>query len=129
MKRRDFVLSAIGGIGFISIPAAYYYCMREVEPDSLLTQPQSLSLIWDAKAICQIGSQYRAFAPEEKSAQSLINLLRAGSSDPEASIVSRLNETIMLDFETGNTVMVDGWILSLTEARQCALASAMLQPN
>jgi hypothetical protein len=128
MKRRHFVLSAIGGIGFISIPAAYYY-MRNVEPDNLLSQPQSLSLIWDTKTISHIGNQYRVFVPEEKSAHSLINLLRAGSSSTEASIVSRLNETIMHDFETGNTVLVDGWILSVTEARQCALASTRLQPN
>ena len=127
MKRRDFVLSAIGGIGFISIPAAYY-CMRDVESGNLLSQPQSLSLILDAKAISHIGNQYRVFVPEEKSAHSLINLLRAGSSKPEASIVSGLNETITHDFETGNTVLVDGWILSVTEARQCALASATLQP-
>ncbi|WP_160144199.1 hypothetical protein [Chryseolinea soli] len=127
MKRRDFVLSAIGGIGFISIPTAYY-CMRDVESGNPLSQPRSLSLIWDAKAIREIGNQYRVFVPEEESAQSLINLLRAGSSGTEASIVSQLNETITHDFETGNTILIDGWILSVTEVRQCALASATLQP-
>jgi len=39
--------------------------------------------------------------------------------------VSHLEESIKNDFETGNTVIVDGWILSRTEARQCALLSTI----
>ncbi|WP_143165098.1 hypothetical protein [Chryseolinea serpens] len=127
MKRRDFVLSAVGGIGFISISAAYYY-MSDAGDDDALTQPQSLSLIWDTKAIRHIGNQYRLIVPVENSAHALSNLLRAESFNAGASIVSRLNESITHDFETGNTVLVDGWILSVTEARQCALAST-LQPD
>ena len=127
MKRRDFVLSAVGGIGFISISAAYYY-MSDAGDDDALTQPQSLSLIWDAKAIRHVGNQYRTIVPEENSSHSLINLLRAELSITDESMVSRLNERITHDFETGNTVLVDGWILSVTEARQCALAST-LQPD
>jgi hypothetical protein len=127
VKRRDFVLSAVGGIGFISISAAYYY-MSDAGDDDALTQPQSLSLIWDTKAIRHIGNQYRLIVPVENSAHALSNLLRAESFNAGASIVSRLNESITHDFETGNTVLVDGWILSVTEARQCALAST-LQPD
>ncbi|SHH78317.1 hypothetical protein SAMN04488109_5379 [Chryseolinea serpens] len=121
------MLSAVGGIGFISISAAYYY-MSDAGDDDALTQPQSLSLIWDTKAIRHIGNQYRLIVPVENSAHALSNLLRAESFNAGASIVSRLNESITHDFETGNTVLVDGWILSVTEARQCALAST-LQPD
>jgi hypothetical protein len=29
------------------------------------------------------------------------------------------------DFDTGRTVLVNGWVLSATEARQCALFSLL----
>jgi len=29
------------------------------------------------------------------------------------------------DFETGRTVLVNGWVLAATEARQCALFSLL----
>jgi len=46
----------------------------------------------------------------------------AGSSD-ETAIHQYLDQKVKQDFETGNTVLVKGWVLSVTEARQCALFS------
>jgi len=116
MKRRHFIVTAAAAIGAASIPTIYYY-KQGSEYNILLAQPQSLSLIWDAEAIHHIGTQYRTDFPGENSASSLVNLLDASPSV--------LNERITNDFKTGNTVLVDGWILSVTEARQCALASTV----
>jgi hypothetical protein len=113
MKRRDFVLSAIVGAGVIS--ASAYYLLSDVEYDASLANPQALSYIWDAKTINDIGNQYRTITPAESSQRSLVKLLNSTPS----------NETIVNDFATGKTVVVDGWILSVTEARQCALASTI----
>jgi hypothetical protein len=113
MKRRDFVLSAIAGIGVVSIST--YYFLSDVEYDAILAHPHSLSLIWDTQTINSIGNQYRTNTPDESSASSLVKLLQPG--------ISNLDEVIEHDFETGKTVIVDGWVLSITEARQCALAS------
>ncbi len=111
MKRRDFVLSAVAGAGILS--ASAYYFFDGVDYDSALAEPQSLSFIWDVKTINDIGNQYRAINPEESGQRSLVKLLRTAPTD----------EAVANDFATGKTVIVDGWILSLTEARQCALAS------
>jgi hypothetical protein len=43
----------------------------------------------------------------------------ASDDDLRALVAARVRE----DFESGETVQVDGWILSCTEARLCALAS------
>jgi hypothetical protein len=43
----------------------------------------------------------------------------ASDDDLRALVAARVRE----DFEAGDTVQVDGWILSCTEARLCALAS------
>ena len=63
----------------------------------------------------------------EDSERSLIKLLHADTNDDIIGIAA-LKKGIKNDFEIGNTVMIDGWILSVTEARQCALFS-IIQPN
>lgn len=110
MKRKTFILSAAAGIGAVSV----YYFFGDVGYDPGLAEPQFLPLIWDSKTIRQIGSQYRTDFPSEESERSLVTLLDAIPTE----------ETITTEFKNGKTVVVDGWILSVTEARQCALASA-----
>jgi hypothetical protein len=46
-------------------------------------------------------------------------LAAASDDDLRALVAARVRE----DFDAGDTVQVDGWILSCTEARLCALAS------
>src|SRR5579871_3646803 len=111
MKRSTFILSTVAGIGAVS--ASAYYFFGDVEFDPALAKPQSLALIWDEETINNIGSQYRAKFPSEKSERSLVKLLNETPTE----------ETITSDFKNGNIVIVDGWMLSTTEARQCALAS------
>ena len=53
--------------------------------------------------------QYRRLVPES-------DWMRL--SGPISALVRR-------DFETGRTVLVNGWILSVNEARQCALFSLL----
>jgi hypothetical protein len=126
MKRRNFILSAAAGIGAVGIST--YYFMRGVEFDIVLARPVSLAPILNAQAIHTIGNRYRADTPGETSTRSLVRVLNATLPERNGSVASRLEETITNDFATGKTVLVDGWILSVTEARQCALAST-IQPN
>jgi hypothetical protein len=122
MKRRDFLLTTSIGIAAISIPSYYYY-FGNASYDSLLGEPQSLSLIWDTETIESVGILYREKFHEESREKSLARLLTkeipAGNSD----LASAIDRIIVEDFKTGNTVEIDGWILSVTEARQCALYS------
>jgi hypothetical protein len=119
MKRRDFILLATTGIAAVAVP---YYYLSDVEYDRSLAEPQQLALIWDAETITKIGDNYRLQVPDEKSERTLVKLLSENISS-EGTVGKSLEQKIKKDFETGNTVMVDGWILSVTEARQCALFS------
>jgi hypothetical protein len=73
-----------------------------------------------------IGARYREMVPAERTAESL-----AAAIDDSRPLSSRLPwatrptvaEMVRTDFARGRTVVVDGWILSATEARQCALYS------
>ena len=122
MKRRNFILIGTAGIAATALPAAFYF-LRKIEYDPKLADPQSISLIWDNQTIAAVGNHYRIQAPGEESERTLIKLLSAGNPDHRRADVEAIETQIIQDFEAGNTVIVDGWILSLTEARQCALFS------
>ena len=124
MKRRDFIFITTAGIAAISIPAYYFY-LGDIEYDSSLAQPQSLSLIWDTETINAIGTGYRNQFPAEHKARSLVRQLNKDLSVGSGDLAEALEHKVAEDFETGNTVMIDGWILSVTEARQCALFSTI----
>ena len=66
---------------------------------------------------------YRKEFSDENSEQKLLELLfNHGSTTPYPNN-ELLNKQIIDDYHTENTIMIDGWVLSRTEARQCALFS------
>jgi hypothetical protein len=122
MNRRAFVLLGTTGILAISFPLS---CSKinKVKYDPLLAQPQSLSALLDYEKITTIGNKYLAKTSDETDVGSLVKLIMHGISDNKAKLAEALETKIKTDFEKRNTVMVDGWVLSVTEARQCAMSS------
>ena len=128
MKRRKFILlSAVGAVA-ISIPSVS--CRyRNHALDRTLARPLSLSHICDAKTIREIGTKYREQVNAQTKEPFVTHLLTdtAGKDVPESSdtllVQSLLDQKIHKDFEKGNTVIVKGWVLSVTEVQQCALFS------
>ncbi len=119
MKRRKFVFLTAAGFTFLAIPACDYI---NDEIDDPLTDPHSLSLIWDKQTILDIGKKYRSQFPNDDNEQSLSKLLK-GKTSNEKELIEDLKLRIKNDFQTSNTIVIDGWILSQTETRQCALYS------
>ncbi len=122
MKRRNFVLLTGIGISAIAIPT-WYYKYRDPEYDQLLAEPELLSYIWDDNTISEIGMLYLEKFSDENSEPKLIELLSNNVSTDLIENTEMLNQQITNDYKTGNTIMIAGWILSKTEARQCALFS------
>lgn len=94
----------------------------------VLSQPEQLAQICDLKTLREIGMAYRLQTASETDADKLTSLLLADSAgNPVSSesnhsfIQNLISRKIDQDFESGNIVVVKGWILSVTEARQCAL--------
>jgi hypothetical protein len=44
---------------------------------------------------------------------------------PDSRIRDQLDQLVLADFARGDTVLLDGWLLARTEARQCALCSLL----
>lgn len=126
MKRRSFIVLASAGVAVLAVPTLVY-SLHENKIDSILFQPHSLASIWDTDTMNTIGLNYMLKVPKESRERVLVKHLMGNSNGEEGALSDNLDQQIKNDFLTGNTVMVDGWILSVTEARQCALLSLTLQ--
>ena len=89
-------------------------------------QPELLTPL-GPDVVRRLGLRYRQSVPGESEATRLEAAIRA-SRPWTARIGVRhppIAEQVRDDFDAGRTVIVDGWLLSVTEARQCALYSAI----
>ncbi len=125
MKRIKFIVLSAAFTATLSCPLS---CTNNVTYDPLLAQPQTLAAIMEGPDISQIGEAYLKDHSRENTSNKLVQqLLKNIPND-----VTDLNDVLALkirdDFKNERTVMIDGWVLSQTEAHQAALFS-LTQPN
>ncbi len=118
MKRRNFIYLTITGVGAMMVPS----CKNRSA--TAYSRPLFLSTVCDGQTLKHIGTSYRTKTPAEAQGGRGI-----GSYSPLAcrrsfhDQVQQIDSQVKQDYAAGRTVIVDGWVLSLTEARQCALFS------
>lgn len=122
MDRKKFILLTGLGVSAVAIPT-WYFSSRYFEYDKSISEPVFLSHIWDNSTINEIGKEYRNQFSQEKYERDLVDILSNNMEVNSVTTPIMLQEQITEDYQKGNTVMIDGWILSKTEARQCALFS------
>ncbi|MGC4100502.1 hypothetical protein [Ferruginibacter sp.] len=130
MKRRNFIISA--AVVAIGLPVAYYFKKRYTRKDPLVFSDMLASFCNESE-LRAIGAKYREMVPAENDRSKLSNLLltdsnnkKIGSSDADA-VAALLTQKIHNEFVANNTLIIKGWFIAVTEARQCALLS--LKPN
>jgi hypothetical protein len=112
MERRRFVILALAGTAAVS------FTFPQCASGSDDGRPQLLfPLIGKAKTI-EIGKAYVERFPSESDPKKLTALISATLNEQPASAVK---VSIQNEFSNGKVVIINGWILSLTEARQSAL--------
>src|SRR5215471_8828826 len=124
MNRRTFL--RLTGATAIAIGTSNCAAGSDYDARSL-AQPELLATL-GAGPVRAIGARYRSVTPSERDADALRASILAsrpmrarllpGASPPIAALIRD-------DFEQGRTAVLDGWILSVTEARQCALFSLL----
>ena len=123
MKRSDFIQLTAFAAAAISLPLLHSCSTPAGERE--LSKPDFLSRLFDEKTIKEAGKAYLQKTPAENDEDKLIQLLSGNgaiaTSADEKAIHQYLDQKIKEEFKSGNTVIVKGWILSVTEARQCAL--------
>lgn len=97
-------------------------CYGEHAETDALDRPNLLEML-GSERVRSLGTRYLATAPGENSAQALRAAISERRSSPLHVAWARtsVEDAVREDFSDGRTVIIDGWILSLTEARQCAL--------
>ncbi|HVS98177.1 MAG TPA: hypothetical protein VHE54_16890 [Puia sp.] len=128
MKRKEFIFLTVAGAAAIVIPNAGCRQYSDATVDAL-SRPLFLGQVCDAKTIGEIGAAYRTANPEESHRNRLIGLLLKDmpAAQDDHRLARLVDARVRSDFATDNIVTVKGWVLSRTEARQCALYSISLQ--
>ena len=123
MKRRNFIQLSAFAAAAVSLPLLHSCSISATE--QAMFQPVFLSRLFDERMIKDAGKAYLAKTPAEndddKLEQLLANNNNIDNATDEKAIHQYLDKKIQDDFEAGNTVLVKGWVLAVTEARQCAL--------
>lgn len=129
MKRRKFLwIGSAVVLAVASVPAYRYYKKKSKFYNPLVT-PNDLSRFCDEGIIRDIGLSYRNMTPGENEKKKLTDLLLAGDdgkltgeSDNEA-VFELIEKKVRKDFKEDKLQVIKGWVISTTEARQCALFS------
>ena len=129
MKRRKFLwIGSAVVLAVASVPAYRYYKKKSKFYNPLVT-PNDLSRFCDEGIIRDIGLSYRNMTPGENEKKKLTDLLLAGDDgkltgewDNEA-VFELIDKKVRKDFKEDKLQVIKGWVISTTEARQCALFS------
>lgn len=130
MKRRNFIISA--SVVAVGLPVAYYLKKQWWQPDPLTT-PDLLGKFCKEGELREIGARYRELVPVENEKQKLTDLILTDDKSQKLKTSDKLritefiNAKIHDEFVADKTIIIKGWFISITEARQCALLS--LQQN
>jgi hypothetical protein len=125
MKRSEFIQLSAFAAAAISLPLLN--SCSPADSKNAMSQPVFLSRLFDEKTMNDVGMEYLQKVPGENDQEKLVQILADNNKISESSDIKEihqyLDQKIRQDFETGKTVLVKGWVLSFTEARQCALFS------
>ena len=128
MDRRQFIRIAAAGVATVAVPLTVAGCAAAPDDDvASLARTELVAALGDG-SVRAIGESYRTMTPGERDLRSL----RAAIMDSRP-LMSRwfhvqersIADLVHADFEQRRTVVVRGWVLSVTEARQCALYSLL----
>jgi hypothetical protein len=123
MERRHFLGLSAYLAAAVAIP--FLESCSTGNTDTAVAEPGLLLHILNAKSIVETGRAYLQQYPDEKTKNKLLDLLLNKETVPgpagRQAIHAYFDKKTVEDFNNNRTVMINGWILSRTEARQCAL--------
>jgi hypothetical protein len=129
MRRKTFIWASLV-VTAGSVGSALIYTVRKQRLlKKPLAYPSYLASFMEESDIRKIGISYRLKNRHENDLKQLEDLIRkelpsAPDSEKKATpLIEHLENATTKNFENNNIIVTNGWILSVTEARQCALFS------
>jgi len=129
MKRRTFIYTGIALAALLGIGDLFLLKYESKWKKHPFLYPLILSGILDEEWLRIIGKSYRAMWPAENSKTNLMNAIKSDIHTIDEKTYDGANEafeiekTVERDFKSERFIVIKGWVLSETEARQCALLS------
>lgn len=123
MERKTFLWLSVATTAALSLPTLG--CNDGNKTSKALRDPEVLSKCVEEKTILQVGRTYRKLYPGEDNRTTLESLLTGNNN--ATNLKQLMEDKVQEDFKNSQLVQVEGWILSVTEARQCALYSLVQQ--
>ena len=129
-SRRNFI--SFSAAIFAGIMVSPYFTQRYFSRNRLGNRFVNI-FAHNLQAARTVGHAYLRETPQEYNVDILTEMiLRSGTAFSqrldalsEKNLNANLRNLITEDFTSGNTVHVDGWVLSRTEARICALCALL----
>jgi len=128
LTRRGFLRMACAIVAMVPTRLPELFAGTVVSPSLDRLVSKLVGFFHDKDSARAVGREYLRIAPVEADTMKLTELICAGRQERYAEL-SQVNVRRMLlhqpreDFDKGRIVNVQGWILSETEARLCALAA------
>lgn len=121
--RRRLLITAVGLAASAALgPRAIGQILEHlVSSDSVARSLREL--IAHRESAARFGRAYLAATPGETDADQLVSLILGRTAVPPGREAMRVATRIQADFDGNRVVTVDGWIVSTTEARLCALCA------
>jgi hypothetical protein len=129
MKRRTFIYTGITLAAVLGLGDLFLLDNEAKWKKQPFLYPLILSNIIDEGSLRIIGDSYRIMKPDENSKVKLLNEIKSGMHSIETGTFDSSNQAmeieknVEMDFKSEKLIVVKGWVLSETEARQCALLS------
>jgi hypothetical protein len=126
MKRRNFIYTGVAVITGFGLSGLYLMNKESKWKKQPFLYPFILSDILDEESLRVIGKSFRVQQPQENSKLTLRNVITNGiqiRTDDLENQAMEIEKNVEMDFKTSKLIVIKGWIISKTEARQCALLS------
>ncbi len=128
MKRRKFILVATAATVAVAVPLIYY-TRKGKKTYHPLVMPEVLGTFCNEAEIQAIGKTYRSNHQQEDNREKLTELILSNNegrkieTSNKKEIAALVKKKTQREFQAYQTIVVEGWVISVTEARQCALFS------
>jgi hypothetical protein len=120
---RRHVLQVLAGAGGVLAASSVVTLVADTP---MPARDALLAVLSDRDGARVLGAKYLDVESGEGNAARLLALVLGGRHLPELTVSAArafLADTVRQDFERFDTVELDGWVVSRTEARLCALAA------
>lgn len=129
MNRSKFIKVTLGATAAALLPALHYGCRHRITHNPVM-RPEVLASFCDEQAIRKIGQDYLSTLDSSDAKRDALEArILAGYKNPASHETDReammdwIEKKVQDDFRNEKTVVIDGWVISITEASQCALLS------